>query len=155
MCVEGRIPEVTQQDKIHAVRDRGREGRPLARLERGQAFIDAWKRCLRAHRCVAVTREMLGRRQHVRGVDSIHHGAHGTCDRTGARAIAPAPHNRARAAAYVRHRAEVEVEAEPVQRACHARRVSLSDWHRRTRNRADRQAHITSLLVGGRDQAMP
>ena len=130
------------------------EGRPLPGSEGGEALVDSRQLRLRADRSVAVARKVLGRREHVGGVDAVHHRPHGRCDTGRVGTVAASPHDRGRPVADVRDRPEVEVEAELVDRICHRCRSHLADRHGVAGNRADGNADPAALLVGGRDQAV-
>src|SRR5665213_3395703 len=135
--VDHGVIEVAKEDEVGPMRDRRLEWWPLACLQRGQAFVNARQLRFRADAGVAMAWEMLGRRQHVRSVDAIHHGADRSCNLARTRAVTTPPHDRRRAAADIRHRAKVEVEAERLDRARHLYRSRLSDRHRITRHCAD------------------
>ena len=98
--------------------------------------------------------KVLGRRQHVRGVDAVDDSANRGRDGSRARAVAPPPHDRRWSAADIGDRAEVEVEAQRLDRRGHLGRSRLADRHRIAWHRADGEADLAAFLVGRGDETM-
>ena len=155
MWIQGWVEEMPEQDEVGVVGDCALERRQLARAQRAEALVDPGKSSLRADRGVAVAGKVFGRGEHARHMDPIHHRADGRRDLRRRGAVAASPHDRGRAGADIGDRAEVEVKTEGLERGRHRSRVLLPDRHGLTRNRADRDANPTALLVCGDQQSMP
>jgi len=126
--------EMAEQHEISSVSDGGLERRQVAGLDGGEALVNAWQLGLRSDGRVPVAWKVLGRGEHVGGMDSIDYrsdaGRHGA--RVGA--VAAAPHDRRGSRTDIRDGSEVEVESQPAQGLRHPRRLRVADWHRGARD---------------------